>query len=512
MVKNLTLNKRLFYLIVALTALFLCLNFVPGAYAQAGDTTPPDDVENLQVQTYDGAAYLTWDVATDDVKVTGYKLYSGPEPVTALSGEYSNPVIDVGDTISFLLTGLENGKTVYFAITAYDAAGNESDSYSNEANATPDPSYGEAPDALLHSASDEDAPTVSDAQALDNITVKIVFSEAVVIPGDAPETAFTIINNATSELLAVKAVKMDDDDVLGRTVLLTTDPQQGGSEYILTAGIQIEDTGGNPIVSGTSDTAAFIGSTVEPGQDLMGDLPEEDVTPPRLESAESAGKNKIIVTFSEPVILSSDPETNFTIRPESSPLTVLEITGVEKDSTGLMVTLTTDDQASETYELLVSGIIDEAGNEIASNANTVTFEGNYVAAVAPPDETGDDAPSLTPQNVKNLIASIVRELVIKLTWSTPDDESIVDQILYKSIDGGKNYDTGTSLGADREEVELTGLTPGSEYYFKLTTKNQEGVESTGVVTHIRLAETGMGLGLLIGASMGLAALKNKKKK
>jgi len=296
---------------------------------------------------------------------------------------------------------------------------------------------------------------------------------------------------------------MDSEDILGKTVLLTTDPQEGAAEYILTAGIQMEDTGGNPIVSGTSDTAAFIGSTVEPGDDLTGELPEEDTVSPELDSAESTGKNEVIVTFSEPVILNSDPETNFNLSKRGGP--VLEITGVEKDSTGLMVTLTTGDQESVIYMLSVVGIMDEAGNELSDMNNSVEFEGNKTVAETP-------AEGLTPENVKNLIASIVRELVIKLSWLKADDESVIDQILYKSTDGGDNYDAGTSLGAEREEVELTGLTPGEEYYFKLTTKDEEGAESSGVVTHIRLPSTGIGIGLLIGASMGLAAFKNRKKK
>lgn len=507
MTKTIAANKALFYLVVAVTALFLAITVMPKAHAVApgGDTIPPDDVENLQIQVYDGAVLLSWDVATDNTAVTGYKIYSGPSAVTPEEGEYSFPVIDVGDQIKYLITGLENGTPVYFAVTAYDGAGNESESYSNEVFGTPDATYGTPPADMLHTASDEESPTVADAEALDMETVKVVFSEAVVIPGISPETAFTIINNATSETLAVKSVKMDDDDILGKTMLLTTDAQEGGDEYILTAGIQIEDTGGNPIISGTSDTAAFIGSTVEPGGDLTGDLPEDDMDAPTLVSAESMGSTTVKVTFSEPVILDSDPVTNFEILDENDPTVTLEIMGVEKNAEGSVVTLETSEQKSVSYLLTVTGVLDEAGNEIDTNENSATFEGNVQEEVTPPA-------GLTPENVKNFVASIVRELVIRLTWDKPEDMSIVDQVLYKSTDGGKKYDAGTSLGADREEVELTGLTPGQEYYFKLTTKNEEGVESEGMITHIMLPATGPGLLLLIGASMGFAAFKNRKKK
>ena len=513
-------NKILFYLATFIAALFLAVSVMPKAQAANGledDITSPDDVENLQIEVYDGAVLLSWDVATDDTGVVGYMIYSGPEAVTTESGEYSNDVIETGDVIEYLVEGLTNGDDIYFAVTAVDGAGNESENYSDEVYGTPDPEFGEAPEPA-HEAADEEPPTVSDAQALDNETVEIVFSVAVVLPATDAETAFSIINNATSESLAVVAVEMDPDDILGQTVLLTTDPQEGGAEYILTAGIQVEDTAGNPIVSGTYDTAAFIGSTVEPGSDLTGDLPEDDIEAPTVVSANSLGENSLQVVFSEPVILDTDPELNFFIAEEADASNELEILSVERDSSGSVVTIETSNQDSVMYSLIVTGVLDEAGNEVDDLVNSATFMGNFEddePVVEPPVDLGPPEPTpiaLTPENVKNFVASLVTDLVVKLTWDKVDDPSIIDQILYKSTDGGSNYDDGTSLGTDREEVEVTGLTPGELYYFKLTTKDLEGNESDGMVSSIRLPATGMGMGLLIGASFGLAALRNRKKK
>jgi hypothetical protein len=514
-------NKLLFWLATAAIGFLLMISIVPGASAQGEtDTTAPDDVENLDILVYDGAVMLSWDVATDDTEVVGYKIYSGPEPVTVDEGEYSNDVIDAGDVIEYLVDGLTNGETVYFAVTAYDAAGNESESYSNEVYGTPDPSFGPAPEPD-HMAADEEPPTVSDAQAVDMETVKVEFSEAIVLPALDAEGAFSIVNNATSEPLNVLAVEMDPDDVVGVTVLLTTDSQEGGAEYILTAGIQIEDTAGNPIVSGTSDTAAFIGSTIEPGSDLTGDLPEDDFVAPEVVSAQSIAEDEIKVVFSEPVILDSDPTLNFFIAATDDATDILDIISVSLDSTGTVATIKTTNQKSENYTIIISGVLDEAGNESASNtsAEFMGNQGDAMTAELPDTEepdviaNGDEEPTmaLTPENVKNFVASLVSDIVVKLTWDKPDDPSIIDQILYRSTDGGNNYDAGTSLGANREEVEVTGLTPGTEYYFKLTTKNADGEESDGMIAHIMLPQTGPGLGLLAGAALGLAALRRRKK-
>ncbi len=66
---------------------------------------------------------LAWDPSGSDV--AGYKIYSG-----TASRDYSSSV-DVGNQTSYTLTGLEDGRTYYLAVTAYNTSGVESE-YSNE--------------------------------------------------------------------------------------------------------------------------------------------------------------------------------------------------------------------------------------------------------------------------------------------------------------------------------------------------------------------------------------------
>jgi hypothetical protein len=62
---------------------------------------------------------LAWD-ANADPAVAGYKLYYGYAP-----GSYGTPV-NVGKVTRYTLTGIQEGKNCYFAVTAYDTNGNES--------------------------------------------------------------------------------------------------------------------------------------------------------------------------------------------------------------------------------------------------------------------------------------------------------------------------------------------------------------------------------------------------
>lgn len=73
---------------------------------------------------------LAWD-ANQEPSVAGYKVFNG------LASRNYNGTVDVGNWTSCIVSGLEPGKTYYFAAKAYDTAGNESDYSSEIAYAVP---------------------------------------------------------------------------------------------------------------------------------------------------------------------------------------------------------------------------------------------------------------------------------------------------------------------------------------------------------------------------------------
>ena len=74
------------------------------------------------------SAVLNWD-RNPEANVAGYKLYVGTG-----SRSYGSS-LDLGNVTTFKVIGLSKGKTYFFAITAYDTAGNES-TFSNEGSKT----------------------------------------------------------------------------------------------------------------------------------------------------------------------------------------------------------------------------------------------------------------------------------------------------------------------------------------------------------------------------------------
>ena len=83
------------------------------------DTTPPEDVTDVYTQARDGSVYLSWteSISSD---VAGYYVYTKPAGGSYGTGVYA------GNTDHFTVTGLTNGASYQFKITAIDEVPNES--------------------------------------------------------------------------------------------------------------------------------------------------------------------------------------------------------------------------------------------------------------------------------------------------------------------------------------------------------------------------------------------------
>ncbi len=110
----------------ALAALFILLPFVAGC----GDEDPvrvvddqapfpPDGVFSV---TGDGVVHLYWN-RSPEPDLAGYAVYRGSVP----EGPYFHLDDVSADATSYDDTSVANGETVYYAVTAFDRAGNESD-------------------------------------------------------------------------------------------------------------------------------------------------------------------------------------------------------------------------------------------------------------------------------------------------------------------------------------------------------------------------------------------------
>lgn len=494
----------------AILATFLFSTFALTAFA--ADTANPSDVLNLKAVPMDKSVELTWDKSTDDIGVTGYKVFYGLTAVTKKGDKYDIQK-DVKNILKYTVPGLENGKKYYFSIVAYDAAGNESINWATGLNGANQISATPVAGAKDGAKEDKDAPQVADAEALNNIEVKVVFSEEIVLPTEDPEDAFDVEDQDKFQPLLITEAKMDAEDKTNKTVILTTAKQTENVEYKLTVGIDVKDKAGNPMVSGTSDTAVFQGSGDE--------KPSADVTGPSVVKVETVDNTHVLVNFDETIVLTIDPSEDFEITVESDKSKKLSVLGVKlgTNSAGVedaSAIVTTSPQEKIKYVVKVVKLKDEAGNVVNSAKNSAIFEG--VAAAKPDDDKDDDTTEddlIAPKDVIDFLATKIAQAekyAVKLTWKIPaENKDTKEQIVYKSTDKGKEYDKEAGLAPEKTEYEVKNLDPG-EYWFKVTQKDEAGNESKGVVTKVMLSKTGPGLiGLVIFSLFAGRALTRRKK-
>ena len=166
--------------------------------AGGADTTAPSAPSGLTATPGNAQVTLRWTASTDNVAVTGYRVYRG----TTLVGSPT--------TTSFTETGLTNGTSYAYTVKAIDAAGNLSTA-SASASATPsavDTTAPSAPTGLTATAGNAQV-TLSWAASTDNVAVTgYRVYRGTTLVGSPTTTSFTEtgLTNGTGVTYTVKAI------------------------------------------------------------------------------------------------------------------------------------------------------------------------------------------------------------------------------------------------------------------------------------------------------------------
>lgn len=125
---------------------------------RALDLQPPAPPTDLVATPGDQQVALSWTASPDADDLAGYLLQQGIERNGSLVYDFL-AIVDPPAT-SFVSTGLENGTTYFYVVTAFDAAGNEND-FLESARAEATPQDGVAPAPPTGLAAGLDAGTVA---------------------------------------------------------------------------------------------------------------------------------------------------------------------------------------------------------------------------------------------------------------------------------------------------------------------------------------------------------------
>lgn len=463
-------------------------------------TLAVNDVTGVQAEAANAGVNLSWNAVTG---AKSYRIYLGTEPVVS-DATYNLPTITTPDNkTDYSVTGLTNGITYYFSVTAVGSDNSESQNYSDpEVSATPQSSAGTNQQAVLK---------LMTTTAPNNETIELKFNQAVVLPTNAA-TAFKVTYNFNNSPLTVSkaALKANSNE---STIVLTTLPQEPGGEYTIELPTTLKAKAGASLPQ-SDFTAQFLGSETLPG--AVAQTTDEPTATSENESAtlkivsvtpEADGKS-ITIKFSEPVKLPTATTSQpFAILNNSNPNEMLQITKFElQTGDPTTVILTTDGQKATAYSLVVSNLTDNAGKLIAASASTATFMGV---------SGGDETP---PENVTNLQAMLTDtvKLLVNLSWTQSLNKAgdLAEYVLYVSTDGGQNYTKLRSIAKDADPLlVLSELAANTTSTLKLTSVDTNGNESDGAIVAISLPETGPGLAFLaFGSLFGGRYLSRRKKK
>src|SRR3989344_1578306 len=269
--------------------------------APAGDTIPPTQPTNLTATPISQSQInLTWSASTDNVGVTGYKIYrcqgTGCTPTTQLA---------TAPSTSYQDTNLSSATTYTYTVSAYDAANNES-SQSTSANATTQstPSSDTTPPTVSITApasnSTVSGNTTVTANASDNIGVAGVQFKLDGANLQTEDTAspYSITWDTTTVTNGSHALTATTRDAAGNTttsslvtVTVNNGPPPAGTVYY------VDSTGGNDANPGTQlqpwRTIQKAANTVVAGDTVLirGGVYNEKVTLSR------SGQADKIITF-----------------------------------------------------------------------------------------------------------------------------------------------------------------------------------------------------------------------
>ena len=125
-------TNLLFLTVIILTLLFSSCDNPQSSIVTNYDSTPPLPPVGIYSIALDNAVDLSW-IPNQETDLNGYKIYVS----SSYNGRYD--LIGVSTRASFTDRGVRNGNKYYYAVTAYDFSGNESELSKDVVYSTPRP-------------------------------------------------------------------------------------------------------------------------------------------------------------------------------------------------------------------------------------------------------------------------------------------------------------------------------------------------------------------------------------
>ncbi len=386
--KNIMEGKHLVFVLVMVVLILLNAATIFAGEAQLSWTAPTKNADNTTL--------------TD---LSGYTVYYGTS-----SGNYSNN-IDIGNVTSYQLTGLTDGLTYYFSVTAYDTSGNESAFADEVSKVMPLP--------------DTTPPVIS---AIQSISITSVSGRISWVTNEESNTQVeygtTTSYGSTSTL--------DSTMTLNHAQTLNN----LSSNTLYHYRVRSTDAAGNQAVSGdyTFTTAM-----------------QADTTPPVISGVQSSGITDTAAAIAWTTNETSDTQVEYgttTAYGNTTTLNTSLVTSHSQNLTGLT--------SSTLYHYRVRSS-DAAGNSAVSGDYTFTTEAPV--DTSPPYLTGVQSSSIT-------------DSAATITWTS--NEASDSQIEYGTTYSYGNTTTLNSSLVTSHSQDITNLLPSTLYRYRVRSRDAAG--------------------------------------
>jgi fibronectin type 3 domain-containing protein len=439
------------------------------------DITAPSVPSGLTVTSASvNSIGLSWEVSTDNVGVSGYRIYRGGTILTSTSGlAYTDNTVSVSNSYSY-------------TILAYDAAGNESDQSSAVSASTNDTSSPSVPAGLKVTSASVSSVSISWNSSTDNVgvtgyriyrggtilesTSDLTYTDNTVSAGNTYSytvLAYDAAGNESTQSSAVTASTNDTEapavpaglQVTSVSVASVSISWNASSDNIGVTGYRVYRDAS--ILETTSDLA-YTDNTVSVGNSYLYSVSAIDAA--GNESVQSSG-----VTANTDDI---DPPTVPTGLNANSP---------SENSISLSWNSSSDNVGVTGYRIYREGTLLGTAPALTYTDNTVSIGNIYTYAISAIDEAGNESAlslelkvslndTIPPTVPTGLKANSASESGLHLTW-----EASTDNI---EVSGYNLYRGGVLLTKVNDLSCIDkGILPGSTYSYSVSATDFAGNES-----------------------------------
>ncbi len=424
----------------------------------AGDIDAPTAPSNLTYSNVtDQSVQLSWTASTDNVGVSGYKIYRNGSYLTSTTGT------------SYTVTGLSPATSYSFYVTAYDAAGNESD-HSNTVNVTtentPDTQAPTAPSNLTYSDVTSTSLNLAWDASTDNVGVDsyLIFQDGSQV-GTTSNTYYTVSglspNTTYSFYVKAKDAAGNVSDA-SNTVSATT--SNSTVDYCASNGQVVSDEWIGRVVFGSIDNNSGSNGGYA------------DFT--SLSTTVTKGTNQTITIY---------PAWSGTVYPEGEAVWIDFNQDGDFDDAGEQVVslaASKNSPVSATFTIPADALTGSTRMRVSMKYNGIPTPCESFKYGEVEDYTVNitgSADTEAPTDPSNLSASNITQTTLTLCWDASTDNLGVDKYniyrdgaLYGYVDGNNTC------------ANLSNLTPGATYQFYVTavdaSSNESGQSNTITVT------------------------------